>query len=74
MHRIDNSNPEGYVGPDFGNSTREGYRRFRRLRVMKDLMQAARGGSYLHMGLTAGGGEITVLRLSRTFVVLNWGV
>jgi hypothetical protein len=52
IRRIDNSNPEGYVGPDLGNSTRESYRRCGRLSVMKYLVQAARGGSDFHMGLT----------------------
>jgi hypothetical protein len=55
IRRIDNSNPEWYVGPDLGNSTRESYRRCRRLSVMKDLVQAARGGSDFHMGLTPRG-------------------
>jgi hypothetical protein len=53
MCRIYNSNPEGYVGPDLGNSTREGYRRCGRLSMMKDLVQSARNGSDLHMGRTA---------------------
>jgi hypothetical protein len=54
MRRLDNSNPEGYVGPDLGDYTREGYRRCGRLSMIKDLVQAARGGSDLHMGLHAG--------------------
>jgi hypothetical protein len=65
IRRIHNSNPEGYFGPNLGNSIRKGYRRCGRLSVMKDLVQAARGRSDLRMGLTVGG--ITVLRLSRTF-------
>jgi hypothetical protein len=55
MCRIDNSNPERYVGADLGDPTREGYRRCGRLSVMKDLVQAARCGSYFHMSLTTGG-------------------
>jgi hypothetical protein len=59
IRRIDNSNPEGYVGPDLGNPTRESYCQCGRLSVMKDLVQAARGGSDFHMSLTAeGGGEL----------------
>jgi hypothetical protein len=55
IRRIDNSNPEEYVGPDLGNSTRESYRRCERLSVMKDMVQAARGGRDFHMGLTPRG-------------------
>jgi hypothetical protein len=41
MSRVDNSNPEGSVGPDLSDSAREGYRRCGRPSVMKHLVQDA---------------------------------
>jgi hypothetical protein len=55
VRRVDDTNPEGYIGPYLGNPARKRYRGGGRLGMMEDLKQAARGGRDLHVGLTAGG-------------------